>query len=129
MISVPVIGQWLAFLLLGGDIPNPLTVPRLYSLHIFLIPAVIAILIALHLGSVWWRCTPIPRPRPHQHHRLGSRLWPSYAAKSLGLFCLLFALIAMLGGLVQIDPVWVYGPYDPPPSCPEPSRINGYLGW
>ncbi len=129
MISVPVIGQCLAFLLLGGDIPNPLTVPRLYSLHIFLIPAVIAILIALHLGLVWRQMhTNFPGPGRTNTTIVGSRLWPSYAAKSLGLFCLLFALIAMLGGLVQIDPVWVYGPYDPTAIMPG-AQPDWYLGW
>ncbi len=34
----------------------------------------------------------------------------------------------MLGGLVQIDPVWVYGPFDPIAILPS-ARRDWYLGW
>jgi ubiquinol-cytochrome c reductase cytochrome b subunit len=129
ILSVPAIGSWMAFLLLGGDVPNPMTVPRFYSLHIFIIPAAIAALIALHLGLVWRQMhTNLPGAGRTNRTIVGSRLWPSYAAKSLGLFCLLFGLIAMLGGLVQIDPVWVYGPYDPTAILPG-AQPDWYLGW
>jgi ubiquinol-cytochrome c reductase cytochrome b subunit len=129
IMSVPVVGQWMAYLLLGGNIPNPLTVPRLYSLHIFVVPGAIAVLLALHLGLVWRQMhTNLPGPGRTNRTIVGSRLWPSYTAKSLGLFCLLFALIAMLGGLAQIDPVWVYGPYEPTAIMPG-AQPDWYLGW
>ncbi len=129
ILSIPVIGKWLAFLLLGGDIPNSMTVPRFYSLHIFLVPGLISVLLALHLGLVWRQMhTNFPGPGRSDRTIVGSRLWPSYAAKSLGLFCVLFAFIAMLGGFVQIDPVWVYGPYDPTAIMPG-SQPDWYLGW
>jgi ubiquinol-cytochrome c reductase cytochrome b subunit len=129
LLSVPLIGRWLAFLFLGGVVPTPITIPRFYSLHIFLVPAAIAILIALHLGLVWRQMhTNYPGPRRTDRTIVGSRLWPSYAAKSLGLFCLLFALIAALGGFVQIDPVWVYGPSDPIAIVPG-AQPDWYLGW
>ena len=44
---------------------------------------------------------------------IGSRLWPTYAIKSVGLFALVVAVIGGLGGLVQINPVWLYGPFEP----------------
>jgi len=129
MLSVPVIGEWLTFLLLGGRVPTSVTVPRLYALHIFVIPAAIAALIALHV-SIIWRQMHTNYPGPHRTDRsiVGSRLWPSYAAKSIGLFCLLFAAVAALGGLVQINPLWVYGPYDPTSILPG-SQPDWYLGW
>jgi ubiquinol-cytochrome c reductase cytochrome b subunit len=129
ILAVPVIGQWLAFLLLGGDIPSAVTIPRFYSLHIFVVPAVIAILLAVHLGLVWRQLhTNFPGPRRTDRTIVGSRLWPSYTAKSLGLFALLFAMIAMLGALVQIDPIWIYGPYDPTAALPG-AQPDWYLGW
>src|SRR5581483_1375114 len=39
LLSVPVIGPWLTFLFMGGTIPNPETLPRMFTLHIFLVPA------------------------------------------------------------------------------------------
>jgi ubiquinol-cytochrome c reductase cytochrome b subunit len=46
----------------------------------------------------------------------------------LGLFCLLFAFVSALGGLVRIDPLWVYGPYDPVAIAPG-AQPDWYLGW
>jgi ubiquinol-cytochrome c reductase cytochrome b subunit len=129
LMSVPVVGEWLAFLGLGGVYPSPVAIPRLYSLHIFLVPAAIALLIALHLGLIWRQLhTNYPGPRRTERTIVGSRLWPSYALKSLGLFGLLFGVVAGLGALVQIDPVWVYGPYDPSAILPG-AQPDWYLGW
>lgn len=129
LLSVPVIGPWLAFLLLGGVVPAPVTLPRFYSLHIFLAPGLIALLLAIHLGLVWRQMhTNYPGPGRTETTIVGSRLWPSYTAKSLGLFCLLFALIAGLGGFVQIDPVWVYGPSASAAIMPG-AQPDWYLGW
>lgn len=129
LLSVPLIGRWLAFLLLGGVVPNAVTLPRFYSLHIFLVPALIAILIALHLGLVWRQMhTNYPGPGRTDRTIVGSRLWPSYTAKSLGLFCLVFALIAALGGFFQIDPVWIYGPSASAAIVPG-AQPDWYLGW
>ena len=129
LLSVPVAGDWLAFIGLGGVYPSPVAIPRLYSLHIFLVPAVIALLIALHLGLVWRQMhTNYPGPGRTDRTIVGSRLWPSYALKSVGLFALLFAAVAALGALAQIDPVWVYGPYDPTAILPG-AQPDWYLGW
>jgi quinol---cytochrome-c reductase cytochrome b subunit len=129
MLAVPVFGQWLAFLFLGGTVPSAVTIPRFYSLHIFLVPALIAVLIAVHLAIIWRQMhTNYPGPRRTDRTIVGSRLWPSYAAKSMGLFLLLFGVVAALGGLVQIDPVWIYGPYDPTAVLPG-AQPDWYLGW
>jgi len=129
LLSVPVVGSWLTFLFLGGTVPVSVTLPRFYSFHIFLLPAVISVLLAFHLGIIWRQYhTNYPGPRRTDKTIVGSRLWPSYAAKSVGLFFLVFALVALLGGLVQIDPIWVYGPYDPIASMPG-AQPDWYFGW
>ncbi|HET9742654.1 MAG TPA: cytochrome bc complex cytochrome b subunit [Terriglobales bacterium] len=128
-ISVPIIGPWLAYVFLGGNIPSDMTIPRMYGWHIFLVPALISILLGLHLGIIWrQKHTNYPGPRRTDATIVGSRLWPSYTAKSLGLFFLLFGLVALLGALVQIDPIWVYGPYDPAAASPG-AQPDWYLGW
>ncbi len=129
VLSIPVIGSWAAFLLFGSTVPSPATLPRFYSLHIFFIPALIALLLALHLGLIWRQMhTNYPGPRRTDTTIVGSRLYPTYAAKSIGLFFMILGLIAGLGGLVQIDPVWVYGPFDPTASTPF-AQPDWYLGW
>jgi ubiquinol-cytochrome c reductase cytochrome b subunit len=129
VLSIPVIGPWLAFLFFGGTIPNPLTIPRLYSLHIFLVPALISALLALHLGIIWRQLhTNYPGPKRTNRTIVGSRLWPSYTAKSVGLLLLVFGVIAALGGVAQIDPVWLYGPYAPAASMAG-AQPDWYLLW
>lgn len=129
LLSVPVVGPWLTFIFFGGTVPVSATLPRFYALHIFLVPALIAGLIGIHLLMIWRQLhTNFPGPRRTERLIVGSRLWPSYTLKSLGLFFLVFALIAMLGGLVQIDPVWSYGPYNPVAILPG-AQPDWYLGW
>lgn len=129
LISVPVIGVWLAYLLVGGNIPSDLTVSHMYDMHIFFVPLLIGTLLAVHLSIVWRQYhTNLPGPGRSNKTIVGSRLWPSYTAKSIGLFCLLFAAIAALGGLAQIDPVWIYGPYAPFAVMPA-AQPDWYLGW
>jgi ubiquinol-cytochrome c reductase cytochrome b subunit len=129
LLSVPVIGPWLTYLFFGGNIPSAATLPRMYGLHIFLIPALISAVLALHLGIIWrQKHTNFPGPRRSDSTIVGSRVWPSYAAKSIGLFFIVFAVIAALGGLAQIDPVWIYGPYDPAAILPG-AQPDWYLGW
>jgi len=53
VLSIPFVGEWLAFLLFGGEFPNPQVIPRLYPLHIFLIPAAIVTALTVHLALVW----------------------------------------------------------------------------
>lgn len=129
LLSVPLIGPWLVSIVFGGTVPVAATIPRFYAFHIFLIPALLALLIGAHLLIIWRQYhTNYPGPGRTDTVIVGSRLWPSYTLKSLGLFALLFAVIAGLGGLVQIDPVWVYGPYSPAAVLPG-AQPDWYLGW
>ena len=128
-LSVPLIGPWLAFLFFGAAVPANVTIPRMYALHIFAVPALISVLLALHLGIIWRQYhTNYPGPRRSNHQITGARVWPTYTAKSIGLFFMVFALIAALGGLVQIDPVWIYGPYSTAAIIPG-AQPDWYLGW
>jgi ubiquinol-cytochrome c reductase cytochrome b subunit len=89
----------------------------------------IAALLGLHLFMIWRQLhTNFPGPNRTNRTIVGSRLWPSYTAKSLGLMLLVFGVIAALGGLFQIDPVWTYGPYDPA-SIMAGAQPDWYLGW
>jgi len=129
VLSIPLIGSWLASILFGGVVPTDVTIPRMYMAHIFVIPAMLAALVALHLGIIWrQKHTNYPGPGRTDETIVGSRLWPTYTAKSLGLCFLVFGFIAALGGLVQINPVWIYGPDNPTAILPG-AQPDWYLGW
>jgi ubiquinol-cytochrome c reductase cytochrome b subunit len=129
-LAVPFVGTWLAFLLFGGEFPASDILTRLFVIHILIIPAAIAALLSAHLAILW--------RQKHTHFKgrgrtdgnvVGSRLWPTYAAKSVGLFAVLAGVLSLLGGLAQINPVWLYGPFDDPSAVSTAAQPDWYLGW
>jgi ubiquinol-cytochrome c reductase cytochrome b subunit len=113
-LSIPLVGTWAASLLFGGEFPGPDIIQRLYVIHILLVPALIAVLIALHLAIlVRHKHTQFPGPGRREDNVVGERFWPTYTFKALGLFFLTSGVLAFLGGVFQINPIWVYGPFDP----------------
>jgi ubiquinol-cytochrome c reductase cytochrome b subunit len=129
LLSVPFVGPWLAFLLFGGAVPNASVIPRLTSIHTMLLPALIFGLLALHLLIVWrQKHTNYPGPGRTNQRIVGTRLWPVYATKSVGFFFLVFGVLVALGAFLEINPVWLYGPYDPA-AVSAGSQPDWYVGW
>jgi ubiquinol-cytochrome c reductase cytochrome b subunit len=86
-------------------------------------------LITVHLAILWrQKHTDFPGPGRRENNVVGSKLWPTYAAKSLGLFFAVFAVTVAMGGLAQINPVWLYGPFQVA-SVPSPAQPDWWLGW
>ncbi|MDQ5816748.1 MAG: cytochrome b, partial [Actinomycetota bacterium] len=128
-LSVPLVGTWTAFLVFGGEFPAEDIIGRLLVVHIMIVPAAIGGLIAAHLAILWrQKHTDFPAPGRTETNVVGSKLWPTYAAKSVSLFLAVFAVTALLGGLVQINPVWLYGPFRPE-QVSSPAQPDWYMGW
>ncbi len=130
VLSIPFVGTWLAFLFFGGAYPSQQIVSRLFVLHILVVPVLIAALLGAHLAIMWHqKHTQFPGPGRTETNVVGTRLWPAYAAKSVGLLLLVAAVLAALGGLVQINPVWLWGPYDPThvTTAAQPDWYVGFL--
>ena len=128
-LSIPVVGTWVTSLLFGGEFPGPDIIKRLYVLHILIIPALITALLVAHLGLVVrHKHTQFPGPGRREGNVVGERLWPTYAAKALALFFLTSAVLAFLGGVFQINPIWIYGPFDPA-QVSSASQPDWYMGW
>jgi ubiquinol-cytochrome c reductase cytochrome b subunit len=128
-LSVPLIGTWAASLLFGGEFPGPDIIERLYVIHILLVPAVIAVLLTAHLAIlVRQKHTHFAGPGRRDDNVVGERMWPTYASKALGLFFLTGAVLAFLGGVFQINPVWIYGPFEPA-DVSSASQPDWYMGW
>jgi ubiquinol-cytochrome c reductase cytochrome b subunit len=128
-LSVPFVGTWIAFLVFGGEFPSDQIIGRLLVTHIMIVPALIAVLLTAHLALVWrQKHTQFPEAGRTETNVVGSKFWPTYAAKSIGLFFGVFAVVALLGGLVQINPVWLYGPFESQ-QVSTPAQPDWYLGW
>jgi ubiquinol-cytochrome c reductase cytochrome b subunit len=128
-LSIPFVGTWTAFLTFGGEFPAHDILRRLMITHVLIVPAILAGLLALHLAIVWrQKHTQFPGPGKTSTNVVGSRLWPTYTAKSVGLLFGLAAVFGLMGGLLQINPVWLYGPFDPA-TVASPAQPDWYLGW
>jgi ubiquinol-cytochrome c reductase cytochrome b subunit len=114
LLSIPVIGTWAHFAVFNGDFVGEQIIGRFYIVHVLLIPAILLVLIALHLLIlVKQKHTQFPGAGRTEHNVVGNRLFPTFAAKATGLIFVVFGVCAALGGLVQINPVWLWGPYNP----------------
>jgi ubiquinol-cytochrome c reductase cytochrome b subunit len=128
-LAVPIIGTWAAFLVFGGEFPSPDITSRLFVLHILLVPVLIAGLLTAHLAILWHqKHTQFAGPGRTEDNIVGSRLWPTYALRSIGLFAGVFGVIAALGGLAQVNPVWLYGPFKAP-AVSTAAQPDWYMGW
>src|SRR5690606_18323168 len=59
---------------------------------------------------------------------VGHPMFPQFAARSTGLFFCVFAVLVLLGGIAQINPVWNYGPYSPA-QVSTASQPDWYVGF
>ena len=129
--SVPFIGGNLALLIWGAPFPgDPQFWSRMYIAHVFVIPIIIGTLIAVHLVLVASRHHTQFRGVSGQSEKkvVGNPMVPSYAPKSLGLMFAVFAVLFLLGGLVQINPIWEWGPYATAQAT-NAAQPDWYLGW
>jgi ubiquinol-cytochrome c reductase cytochrome b subunit len=112
MMSIPVVGTWVATSLFGGEFPGHVILGRLYILHVLLVPAILVALITVHMALlVKQKHTQWPGPGRTENNVVGVRMFPGFAAKAGGFFMIVFSMIALLGGLFQINPIWLFGPY------------------
>jgi len=86
-------------------------------------------LLSIHLAIVWrQKHTQFRGPGRRENNVVGSQLWPTYMAKSISLFFGVSAVLTLMGGLFQINPIWLYGPYNPA-QVSSGSQPDWYMGF
>jgi len=127
--SIPLIGSYMAFFLFGGNFPGDSIIPRFFTLHVLVLPAVIVGLLSAHLGMlVRQKHTQFPGPGRTKHNVVGAPLWPTFVAKTTGFMFLVVAACGALSALFQINPIWLYGPYVPY-RVTYAVQPDWYMGW
>ncbi|WP_332666075.1 cytochrome bc1 complex cytochrome b subunit [Aeromicrobium sp.] len=127
--SIPIVGSYLEFFIFGGEFPGDLIIPRLYMVHILLIPALLLALIGAHMILlVFHKHTQWPGPGRTEKNVVGYPMLPVYAAKAGGFFFVVFGFTALMGATLQINPIWVYGPYNPS-EVTAGSQPDWYMGF
>ena len=114
--AIPIIGSYTSYFIFGGEFPGQALIPRLFTVHILLVPGIILALIGLHLFFVvLHKHTQYPGSGKSDKNVVGYPLFPIYVAKAGGYFFTVFGVIALMAATMSINPVWNYGPYDPSP--------------
>jgi ubiquinol-cytochrome c reductase cytochrome b subunit len=130
-LSLPIVGGPLVLAIFGAPFPGkPIFWSRMYIAHVFLIPALLTALIGLHLGLVMARHhTQFKESRRTTERRLvGVPLFPGQTPRSLALMFSVVGILFLLGGLVQINPIWQWGPFEPWLGT-NGAQPDWYLGW
>jgi ubiquinol-cytochrome c reductase cytochrome b subunit len=129
MLSIPLVGTYVSLFVFGGQFPGEEFISRLYAIHILLIPGLILALVTAHLMMVWYqKHTQFPGPGRTNDNVVGYRLMPIYMAKAGGFFFAVFGITVLISGLVTINPIWMYGPYNPA-QVTAGSQPDWYIGW
>ncbi len=127
--AFPVIGVWISYLLFGGEFPGTEVIPRLYVLHIMLLPAILIATLAIHMVLlVVNKHTQFAGPGRTNDNVVGSPVMPVFAAKAGGFFFIVFGVIMLVASLFTINPIWNYGPYDPSPVSAG-TQPDWYIGF
>ncbi|HEY6480350.1 MAG TPA: ubiquinol-cytochrome c reductase cytochrome b subunit [Streptosporangiaceae bacterium] len=126
--SIPIVGTYLAFFLFGGPFPGNDIVPRMYILHVLVIPGLLLALITAHLFiMVFQKHTQMPGKGRTNQNVVGQPMYPYFMAKTGSFFFFTFGVVALAGALAQINPIWLYGPYNPV-AMSAGSQPDFYMG-
>ena len=127
--ALPVVGTYLAYFAFGGAFPGEAFIPRIFTVHVLLLPGIFLALITVHLMLVWYqKHTQWPGPGRTEKNVVGYPLMPAYMAKAGGFFFIVFGVTAFLGAVASINPIWLYGPYNPG-QVSAGSQPDWYMGW
>jgi ubiquinol-cytochrome c reductase cytochrome b subunit len=126
--GIPIVGTYLAYFLFGGPYPGNIIIPRLYIVHVLLVPGLILALITAHLFiMVHQKHTQMPAKGNTEKNVTGQPFYPYFLAKGGAWFFFIFAALALLATFAQINPIWLYGPYSPV-QISSASQPDFYMG-
>ncbi len=129
MQSIPIVGTYLFYFAFGGDFPGQDFIPRLYTVHILLIPGILLALVTAHFMILWHQGhTQFPGKNREQKNVIGKPFYPVFMIKAGAFFMFTFAVCAFLGTFAQINPIWLFGPYTPD-SITAGSQPDFYMGF
>ncbi|MFL5725333.1 MAG: cytochrome bc complex cytochrome b subunit [Chloroflexota bacterium] len=129
VLSIPFVGPWLASLVFGGEFPTTALIARFFVVHVLFLPGLVIGAITVHLAFVVvHKHTQFRGGRAAETNVIGPAFWPTQAFVSTGLFFMTAAFVALVGGLVQVNPIWAYGPFDAT-VVSSPAQPDWYVGW
>lgn len=125
--SIPIVGDTIGKIVFGGSFPSSATIPRMYFLHVLVIPLLIAVGLAVHMAMlVRQKHTEAQRDddvstgaagqtvdRDDDTVVVGLPAFPNQAAVSAVVFFLTLATLSILAGFLPVHNIAEYGPQNP----------------
>jgi ubiquinol-cytochrome c reductase cytochrome b subunit len=129
LLSIPLIGPWAASLVFGGEFPTYELISRLFVIHVLFLPGLFVAGILVHLAFVVvHKHTQYRGGAARETNVVGRYFWPVQVFLSTGLFFLTAAVVSLIGGFFQVNPIWAYGPFDAA-VVSSPAQPDWYVGW
>jgi quinol---cytochrome-c reductase cytochrome b subunit len=129
MESIPIVGTYVVFFFFGGQYPGGQFDARLYIAHVLLLPGLILALVTAHVMILWHQGhTQFPGKKEKEHVEVGAQMFPTFMLKTTSLFFFVFFVLAFLGAVAQINPIWLFGPYTPL-NVSNGSQPDWYIGF
>jgi ubiquinol-cytochrome c reductase cytochrome b subunit len=125
-LTVPVLGTWLSEMLFGSEFPGTQIIGRLYLVHL-LLPGIMLGLVAL-VGVPLLRNRRPGFPGDSRSRRSRRRRRFRAAVPAIAVATLTAGVLAVLAGLVQVNPLWLYGPANAAAAAGM-STPPWYFGW
>ncbi|MPZ61272.1 MAG: ubiquinol-cytochrome c reductase cytochrome b subunit [Propionibacteriales bacterium] len=128
MRSIPIVGTSLSSFIFGGEYPGEDIIGRLHVVHVFVIPALIIVLLIVHLvlarrhGRTQWGGA------GKTNRTVVGSPFPVHIARASGLALIVAGLIVLMAATLQINPVWLWGPADPSQASAG-SQPDWYVGF
>jgi ubiquinol-cytochrome c reductase cytochrome b subunit len=114
----------------GGPYAGEVWISRFYIAHVLLIPGLLIAIIAVHVGLVWYqKHTHFPGPGAREKNVVGERALPGFGTNTVANGLWVLAVLGLLAGAFQINPVFLWGPYDPAAASTyiQPDWYAGFL--
>jgi quinol-cytochrome oxidoreductase complex cytochrome b subunit len=130
ILSLPLVGSYGNFFLFGSGFPGQDLIPRLFAIHVLLIPGILLALIPLHAIMLTWMQTHSMFPGKGSSDRIvrGYPFFPVFVAKTTAFFIWIFGVTALLATFFQINPIWLFGPYSTE-EISAGSQPDWYMGF
>ncbi|MFJ6213864.1 cytochrome bc complex cytochrome b subunit [Streptomyces sp. NPDC092296] len=129
VLAVPLVGTYIQMFLFGGEFPGDDIIPRLFTVHVLLIPGIMLGLLVAHLVLVFYhKHTQFAGPGRTEKNVVGMPLMPVYIAKAGGFFFLVFGVTAIISAIATVNPIWSYGPYRPDQVSTD-AQPDWYMGF
>ncbi|MBF8188949.1 cytochrome bc complex cytochrome b subunit [Nonomuraea sp. K274] len=130
LLSVPLVGTYLSAFVFDGEFPGQV-IPRLFALHVLLVPGILLAVVPLHALILTWRQKHTERraTAAAESQVTGGPFFPYFAVKNAATALFTLGVITLLATFARVSPVWERGPYSPgaqPPSA-QPFWYYGVL--